>query len=256
MFLDEASRLNSARRGSTTIETITQSQETTAVVLFTGNVRREEQRKGLPPRLLAATREGLLDALRGVAACDVYVCGDDIPGFAAGRIDSSAPLPELVARTVDKLFARYQRVVLLAGDVCGLTRRHLEEALQHLDTDRAAVVGPACDGGFYLAAFNQAPHLDWASLSWFQHTIGTELVTGLADDGFVVSLLDPLADIDSVGDAQRIAQAYAHSQQRLRSILTAALAAALRLRTYRPSLRPPLDVAPASLRRPPPALAS
>lgn len=180
----------------------------TAVVLFTGDVRREARRKHLPRYLLATLHTGIAREVRR-AACDLFVCGStpaatNVAGtFEAGR----RPVPEQIATALAALFGGgYDRVIVIAGDVAALHARHVAHASRQLHVaGRRAVVGPCRDGGFYLAGFNRRPDLDWNALPWFGATIAAELSAALSDDGFAVEQVATLDDIDSLGDARRVA---------------------------------------------------
>lgn len=177
----------------------------TAVILFTGDSRREERRKRLPRRLLSTMHAGIARIAGG--ACDLFVCGDAhrLP-FVRGTFAAEGSLGEQVTRVVDAVLVRgYANVMLLAGDVVGFRERHLAEALRLLsESARRAVIGRCRDGGFYLAAFNSKARIDWDALPWFGATVAVDLEMRLAADGFAVAQLDMLEDIDDIADARRI----------------------------------------------------
>ena len=194
----------------------------------------------------------LLEQTRGIDGCDVYVCGDaDLEGVAGHMPAGGRSLPEQIAGAVSALFEGYERVVLLAGDVCGLQRHHVADALRHLDGEGArATVGRSVDGGFYLAAFNRSPDLNWAALSWFRPTVGSELVEALQTIGFEVAVVAQLADVDDAGDARRIVGTFKNIPLQLRAILYTALVGFLDFKSpaWTPAFATPLHC------RPPPAL--
>lgn len=177
----------------------------TAVILFTGDARREERRKRLPRRLLA-TMHADLARIAG-AAGDLFVCGDAHGlGSVRGTFDADGSLAQQVSRAVDAVLAcGYTNVMLLAGDVAGLRSRHLAEADRLLRGNaRSAVIGRCRDGGFYLAAFNAEPRLNWHAMPWFGETIAADLAARLGADGFEVAELDVLEDIDDIAVARRL----------------------------------------------------
>ena len=192
--------------------------------------------------------------MRGLPSCDVYVCGDAELTGAAGHMPAGPrPLPEQIADAMSTLSSGYSRVVLVAGDVCGLERQHVAEALRHLDGDGArAAVGRTMDGGFDLAAFNAAPDLDWAALPWFRPTVGDSLIDALGGAGFSVAVVEPLADIDDAGDARRILGTFRGLPLKLKALLRAALNVALHALDA-PIATPQRVLVHALYRRPPPA---
>ena len=161
-----------------------------AVILFSGNARREETRKGLPPRFLGRLHEAIAETVRSVGGVDLIVVSEQI-----------AP-DRLGARVRDELAAcfdaGYANVALLAGDVVGLTRDLLGDAFAAL-AYAPAVVGESPDGGFYLAAFRGAPSVDWESLPWCTADMFASLTAALGE----CATLPPLRDVDSLGDAFR-----------------------------------------------------
>jgi glycosyltransferase A (GT-A) superfamily protein (DUF2064 family) len=189
----------------------------TAVVLFTGDVRREERRKHLPRRLLSTVHADIAREVRRAGPCDLFVCGSatevtTVAGiFAAG----SRPVAEQISTALASLFAGgYESVIVIAGDVAALQARHIARASRQLrGGERRAVIGPCRDGGFYLAGFNRCPDIDWDALPWFGATIAAALSVALANDGFAVEQIQTLDDIDSLGDARRIGVDLLHVTQ-------------------------------------------
>lgn len=230
-------------------------RETTAVVLFTGDVRREERRKRLPRRLLTAIHADVEREVGRAIACDLFVCGDQggVTGLAGIFPAGGMPVAAQIAGTLAALFGSgYEQVLVIAGDVASLRARHVAEASRHLrERPGQAVIGPCRDGGFYLAGFNQAPELDWSALPWFGPTIGDELTGALSTAGFAVEQLETLDDIDSPGDARRVAADRSlRIHALMRSLLCAPLAMAVRVTPVRSQA-----LVPALRRRPPPLAA-
>jgi glycosyltransferase A (GT-A) superfamily protein (DUF2064 family) len=230
---------------------------TTAVILFTGDVRREERRKQLPRRLLASIHTSIANEVRRAASCDLYVCGSAprLPHVRGTFPAGARPVAEQISTALATLFdAGYARVIVLAGDVAALHARHVAAATRHLrGSDRRAVLGPCRDGGFYLAAFNQRPDLEWDALPWFSGTVASELSRALTDDGFALDELERLDDVDDVADAHRIA---ADRALRLRALILSILRGQL-LPREQPRVAPVrrLTLTPAMRRRPPPLAA-
>ncbi|HVR43779.1 MAG TPA: DUF2064 domain-containing protein [Thermoanaerobaculia bacterium] len=187
-----------------------------AVVIFAGDPRREARSKGLPPRLLSALHSRIASSAGSLPAIDLFFAFDAAGGI---RLDSSGTSCELacgsaldrkVSAVLQILSARYDAVVLLAGDLPGVDPDVLEAALHSLESsDPAAAIGPSGDGGFYLAGFNRAPSFDWAALPWHGERLALELARALGAAGFELTILPRCDDIDSAGDAIRLARAAA-----------------------------------------------
>ena len=175
-----------------------------AVVLFTGDARREEAEKGLPRRFLARLHDEVASIVRSVNEVDLYLASDPgdtfvVEGPAFTSRAPQRPLSEKVDLAISRCFAAgYARVAVVAGDVAGLTRELLTEAFAEL-AGTTSVIGRSPDGGFYLAAFSAPPSVSWSTLPWSSATLYDALLGQLRNP----HVLPSLQDIDSFGDALR-----------------------------------------------------
>jgi glycosyltransferase A (GT-A) superfamily protein (DUF2064 family) len=191
-----------------------------AVILFAGDARREETEKGLPPRFLARLHAELAAIIQSVDDVDLYVATDRGTTFVLDgpRFTSQAPqrpLGEKVEDAITSCFAAgYGRVAVVAGDVAGLTRELVVDALARTKP----VIGRSPDGGFYLAAFSAPPNVAWTSLPWSTGEVHDALFAQLDDP----HVLPSLHDIDSFEDALKAIASVADPRKRarLRSLLT------------------------------------
>jgi glycosyltransferase A (GT-A) superfamily protein (DUF2064 family) len=173
-----------------------------AVILFTGDARREEAEKGLPRRFLARLHAELGSVVRSLNEVDLYLASEAGESFIVDgpAFTSRSPLQSLgekVDLAITRCFsAGYARVAVVAGDVAGLTGNVLTEAFASLNR-ATSVVGRSPDGGFYLAAFSAPPRVPWSFLPWSTPTLYEALVGHLCDPHELPSL----QDIDSFGDA-------------------------------------------------------
>lgn len=211
-----------------------------AVVLFTGDARREEAEKGLPRRFLARLHDEVASVVRSVNEVDLYLASDvsetfvlDGPAFTTRA--PQRPLGEKVDLAISRCFAAgYARVAVVAGDVAGLTRELLIEAFAKL-AQTTSVIGRSPDGGFYLAAFSAPPPVTWSTLPWSSAALYDALAGQLRDP----HQLPSLQDIDSFSDALRAVRSVGdlRLRGRLLSILLSQ-APALAPRPSAPFLRP------------------
>jgi glycosyltransferase A (GT-A) superfamily protein (DUF2064 family) len=185
-----------------------------AAILFVGEARREEARKGLPARFLARLHRELAAVIESVDHVDLYIAADrgatfvlDGPAFTSRS--SQLPLGAKVEEALASCFAAgYARVAIVAGDVAGLTRGLVVEAF----AQARPAIGRSPDGGFYLAAFSAPPAVAWQTLPWSTADIHDELFAQLPDP----HTLPPLHDIDSLGDALVAVRAVANLRIRAR----------------------------------------
>jgi glycosyltransferase A (GT-A) superfamily protein (DUF2064 family) len=219
------------------------SQGRTAIVLFRGDPRREERQKRLPRRFLSALHDALLTTIGGLAGTDVLIARDTGNEFRVE--DGHWQLDSLAARieaAIAYAFSRgYSHVLLLAGDVAGVTRGEIIRSLQTLArSSRTAAVGLSGDGGFYAAGFSQVPTLDWQRLLLDRSNTGAALTAALIADGFSIEPLPIVDDIDNRADAERLVRLRRPSRAILR--LLARLASMLRRRfVFPPPSQPPFD---------------
>jgi hypothetical protein len=163
-----------------------------AVILFSGDAARDEREKGLPRRFLSRITGVLASAIASMPDVDLIIPRDAAHAFRRGGASNlGACIANELARAFD---AGYSQVAVIAGDVPGMRRAHIERAFAASST-----IGPSRDGGFYLASFDRAPSVDWTSLPWCTSSI-FDALHALLPSAEVLEVLD---DVDSLADARR-----------------------------------------------------
>ncbi|MGH9055651.1 MAG: TIGR04282 family arsenosugar biosynthesis glycosyltransferase [Acidimicrobiales bacterium] len=119
-------------------------------------------------------------------------------------------LGERLRAGVADVFAAHAGPVLVVGtDIPMLGARHLCHALGRLDAgdEDDVVLGPARDGGYYLAGMNrlQASLFDIAPALWGGPRVLSASVAAARAAGLRVGLLEVLADLDTPADAVALA---------------------------------------------------
>jgi hypothetical protein len=95
------------------------------------------------------------------------------------------------------------RVVIVGSDIPGLTPGHLRSAFERLG-DRAVVLGPASDGGYWLVG-QRAPGVDcFSGVPWSSPETLAATRRRLDDLAVEWGEIDPLSDIDTIDDLRRI----------------------------------------------------
>ena len=171
-----------------------------------------ERHPVLPPRLRAEERElrwrcteSILEAGR---QCDFEI------ELATGRRMAGAPglrrveqrgdtFGERLVSAIKDCASRHPAapLVLVGGDVPGLGRDHLEQALGQLHRDpEAVVIGPSPDGGFYLLGTMTPLDSALERVRWCGKRTRRDLIEALERQGRRVHLLEPLADLDRPSD--------------------------------------------------------
>lgn len=94
-------------------------------------------------------------------------------------------------------------VVIIGADIPAITRRHVARAFAALG-EGEAVIGPAPDGGYWLIGLkNTAPPPPglFAGVRWSTYHALADTLASAA--GLRVTLIETLADVDTMADLQR-----------------------------------------------------
>jgi rSAM/selenodomain-associated transferase 2/rSAM/selenodomain-associated transferase 1 len=169
-------------------------------------------------RFYAALAEDRLAALE-CGDFDVLVCfaparrREEIAAWLGpGReylAQRGADLGERMENGFRDAFARgYERAVLAGSDIPGLTPELVRRGLDALSTGRAAL-GPAEDGGYYLAGFHRDGFVGAAlhDPEWSTHGVFARARGALAGAGLAVAELDRLRDADTPDDLRALLDA-------------------------------------------------
>jgi glycosyltransferase A (GT-A) superfamily protein (DUF2064 family) len=203
-----------------------------AIVLFTGDPRRESARKGLPARLLASLHRQLIATIERRSDVELILASDSSHGFHLEAATDSALLTtpgfsEKVAGAFRFAFERgASSVLLLAGDIAGLEGELLDDAFARLDAGDDSVIGPSSDGGFYLLGLRDrdlAGAIPWDGIPWFSSSVTSSLVAELRALHATPSFLRVIDDIDDRADAVRVCRALPSRFSSLRSAIAGSL---------------------------------
>ena len=91
-------------------------------------------------------------------------------------------------------------VVIVGGDIPGITAPHIESAFRALGR-HDAVFGPATDGGYWLIGVKRAAALPrglFRGVRWSSPTALADTLAGLP--GARIALIDELSDVDTAAD--------------------------------------------------------
>lgn len=182
---------------------MTAPSTTRAVLLFARSDAAEARAKGLGPRgrgLFELSRRRIAAAARRLGV-DLVVVG------APGGLAPAHVLPQrgldfgarLAAAFEDARALGYREVVAVGLDSPGLSARHLARAFSAL-ARRDVVLGPSPDGGVYLLGATVAVE-GFARVRWLSRHVFSDLRRAFPS----AARLDPLADVDGLGDARRVA---------------------------------------------------
>jgi 2-phospho-L-lactate guanylyltransferase (CobY/MobA/RfbA family) len=117
-------------------------------------------------------------------------------------------LGERLAAAVTDVYAVHQGLLVVVGtDIPLLGARHLRDAFASLSAGDDVVLGPAYDGGYYLAGMTRpVPSLfDIALQLWGGPDVLAATVARVEADGLRCRLLEVLRDLDTPEDAVALA---------------------------------------------------
>ncbi len=104
------------------------------------------------------------------------------------------------------LLARYQRVILIGADSPQLSSRHLNNAIEALDShsldNNSFTLGPAVDGGYYLLAGRAPIAKDiWTNVTYSTAHTAEQLLAQLPSKA---AILEPMTDVDTIEDINEL----------------------------------------------------
>ena len=104
------------------------------------------------------------------------------------------------------LFAKeYKNVVLIGADLPPVPLDYFAQAYDYLDGPQPRVVlGPSCDGGYYLVGLNCPMPAMFENMTWSHDQVFTQTVTRLADRGIETRQLPSWFDVDTPADLQTL----------------------------------------------------
>jgi rSAM/selenodomain-associated transferase 1 len=172
----------------------------------------------LSPALAAELYEALLrdtlDLARRVPGVrpSVAYAPADAEGYFAALAPDVALWPQvgdglgerLAAVTEAALAAGAPAVAVMSSDSPGLPPAYVAQAFATLDEGADLALGPAEDGGYYLAALRRpAPRL-FREVTMSTPTVLQDTLAVAADLGLRAALLPPWYDVDTVADLRRL----------------------------------------------------
>jgi len=116
-------------------------------------------------------------------------------------------LGERMGHVFIQLFAEaFQEIIMIGTDAPDLPAEFVVEAFSAL-ADHDAVLGPACDGGYYLIGFRRgvfSPQL-LDGLPWSTPEIFVQQLKRLREQNLQVYILPPWQDVDTLADLKKMA---------------------------------------------------
>ncbi len=95
-----------------------------------------------------------------------------------------------------------EKVVLIGTDCPSLEGKHIIQAIEALDQSDL-VLGPACDGGYYLIGMSRRADFLFEGITWSSEWVLSQTLALAAAQGLDTILLPILEDIDTLEDWER-----------------------------------------------------
>ncbi|TWT52278.1 2-phospho-L-lactate guanylyltransferase [Thalassoglobus neptunius] len=114
-----------------------------------------------------------------------------------------ATLGERLIQVFDDFLNQDNRVVVIGSDSPSLPNRLIEEAFRQLETSDI-VLGPACDGGYYLVGQRTRCPEMFNDISWSEPSVLSQTVERIRNAQQSLCLLEPWYDVDSLDDLQML----------------------------------------------------
>ena len=114
-------------------------------------------------------------------------------------IQQGEDLGQRMIAAFKKLFQNHQSVVLIGCDLPDLTSALISNAFDALQSNDV-VIGPSCDGGYYLIGLNKETPDLFKEISWSTEKVLNQTLEKAERLSLKVQLLDQLRDIDTLED--------------------------------------------------------
>ncbi len=108
-------------------------------------------------------------------------------------------LGQRMSTAFKELFKNHQSVVLIGCDLPELTSTLISKAFDALQSNDA-VIGPSCDGGYYLIGLKKETPDLFNEISWSTEKVLKQTLERAQQLSLKVQLIDELRDIDTVED--------------------------------------------------------
>jgi rSAM/selenodomain-associated transferase 1 len=143
--------------------------------------------------------------------------GAAMKGWLGGNLEYRAQSGKDLGERMENAFVesfreKFEKVVIIGGDIPDLTNTVIDEAFSSLEVSDA-VIGPAHDGGYYLIGFRKSGFLRQAfhDIPWGSTQVFCETIKILDRWGCRVHLLPEWRDIDTIGDLESLYRNNVHT---------------------------------------------
>lgn len=119
------------------------------------------------------------------------------------RLQQGTGLGEKMLLAFKEVLPNHSRAVIIGSDCYTLRTRHIETALEQLNS-HDTVIGPAEDGGYYLLGMKQLLPFLFEAIQWSTAKVLAQTLARVKENNITVQLLEPLHDVDTLADWQKV----------------------------------------------------
>lgn len=117
----------------------------------------------------------------------------------------------------EKLLEKYDKVIIIGTDSPQLEEEIILEAINNLNKEpEKCVIGPACDGGFYLFGCTNLVKEDiWTSVTYSKEDTLEQLLSKLDNENILYSFIKRMNDVDELKDLENLYRSLSLMKDRL-----------------------------------------
>jgi uncharacterized protein len=140
----------------------------------------------------------------GAAPAEVHFTGGSAEDFSAWLGDDVSLVEQVGGSLGDRLVAAIDPapVILFGADTPDLLPAHCTDAAKALSS-HDLVIGPACDGGYYLIGVTKPFHFLFSDMPWSSDRLFEATLRRAAEHGLRCAQLEMLSDCDEPEDLER-----------------------------------------------------
>jgi uncharacterized protein len=174
----------------------------TRLIPAVGAERAAEIHRTLTERTLATLKDAC--PTFSAAQIEIHFTGGSTAEFRAWLGDDLTLVDQASGSLGDRLAAALDPapVILFGADTPDLLPGHIIAAAEAL-TLHDVVIGPACDGGYYLIGVKQPLHILFSDMPWSSDQLLTATLNRAAEHGLSFAQLETLSDCDEPEDLAR-----------------------------------------------------
>ncbi|MDG5490237.1 DUF2064 domain-containing protein [Psychroserpens sp. SPM9] len=186
----------------------------TAILIFANSARFEAQQKPFQ------SSEVLFNALNAHTIKIAKKTG--LPYFLSSETNQiGSTFAERFTNAIQAVYNQgFTSVISIGNDTPHLRSEHILKAAHRLQ-DKAIVLGPSKDGGFYLMGFQQSYFNSetFLALPWQTSGLRQSFSRAMASQQLDVLYLEQLSDIDTISDIQPILESFRRLSASLKQLL-------------------------------------